>query len=363
MIDVTAHFSQTYAQARKKFLEVSAQAGLDVQSHRHPLRGHDGEELAMDVARLGDPNAHSVLILSSACHGVEGYCGSGIQVGLLHDSDWMDTARRLGVAVVWIHALNPHGFSWWRRTTHENVDLNRNFVDFSQPLPRNVEYDAIAHAVVPDMWPPPAESEALLYAYASAHGERGLRAAISNGQHHHPQGLFYAGQAPTWSHLTLRQVLREHARQCAKLGWIDFHTGLGPCGVGEQIFAGRDDADELQRARRWWGPKVTSIFDDSSVSTQVRGTIGHAAYEEAPQAEVTAMALEYGTQAPDAVISALRADQWMQNHPDRASPQRDAIRQQLRDVFYVDTNDWKTKVFVQGREAAQQALMGLAGLA
>ena len=64
--DVTAHFSQTYAQARQKFLEASAQAGLDVQSHRHPLRGHDGEELAMDVARLGDPHAHSVLILSSA---------------------------------------------------------------------------------------------------------------------------------------------------------------------------------------------------------------------------------------------------------------------------------------------------------
>ena len=358
---VTRHFSQTYSQARQKFLQACAQAQVSVQSHCHPLPGYEGEELAMDVARMGAANASRLLILSSACHGVEGYCGSGIQVGLLHDAQWMEAAKEAGVAVLWIHALNPHGFSWWRRTTHENVDLNRNFVDFSQPLARNRDYDSIAAAVVPDDWPPPAKAEATLAAYQAAHGERGLRAAIGNGQHHHPQGLFFAGQAPTWSHLTLREVLREHARRCTKLGWIDFHTGLGPRGFGERIFAGRDDPAALKRARQWWGPQVTSIFDDSSVSTQVRGTLGNAAYEEAPQAEVTSMALEYGTYPPEVVMQALRSDQWMQNHPEKAGSQRNAIRQQLRDVFYVDADDWKAQVYAQGREAALQALQGLVG--
>ena len=294
---VTRHFSQTYSEARQKFLQACAQAQVPVQSHRHPLPGHDGEELAMDVARMGAADARSLLILSSACHGVEGYCGSGIQVGLLHDAQWMKAANEAGVAVLWIHALNPHGFSWWRRTTHENVDLNRNFVDFSQPLARNTDYDTIAAAVVPNDWPPPAQAEATLAAYQAAHGERGLRAAIGNGQHHHPQGLFFAGQAVTWSHVTLRKVLREHARLCTKLGWIDFHTGLGPRGFGERIFAGRDDAAALKRARQWWGAEVTSIFDDSSVSTQVRGTLGNAAYEEA---------FEHGKQIAGMLLAGLR---------------------------------------------------------
>jgi predicted RNase H-like nuclease len=49
----------------------------------------------------------------------------------------------------------------------------------------------------------------------------------------------------------------------------------------------------------------------------------------------------------------------MQNHPAQAVSQREAIRRQLRDVFYVDATDWKEQVFEQGREAAWQAVQGL----
>ena len=85
----------------------------------------------MDVARDGPRNAKALLVVSSACHGVEGFCGSGVQVALLEDADWHRAAPDAGVAVLYVHGLNPWGFSWWRRTTHENVDLNRNFRDFS----------------------------------------------------------------------------------------------------------------------------------------------------------------------------------------------------------------------------------------
>jgi hypothetical protein len=89
------------------------------------------------VARLGAADAPALLVLSSACHGVEGFCGSGAQVALLGDASFHAAVRQSGTAVLFVHALNPYGFSWWRRTTHENVDLNRNFHDFSQPLPAN----------------------------------------------------------------------------------------------------------------------------------------------------------------------------------------------------------------------------------
>ena len=149
----TANFSQTYAEARSKFLAAAAAAGLAVQSQIHPLRGHDGEALALDVVRDGPADAHQVLLISSACHGVEGFCGSGVQTTLLGDTALRADAHARGVALVHLHALNPHGFSWWRRTTHENVDLNRNVQDFSQPLPRNTGYDAVAQWVVPPDWP------------------------------------------------------------------------------------------------------------------------------------------------------------------------------------------------------------------
>jgi Protein of unknown function (DUF2817) len=360
MTDVSAFFAQTYVEARTRFLQHAAAAGLDVQSHPHPLLGRDHEPLAMDVVRDGPADARAVLLVSSACHGVEGFCGSGVQNAILADAALRAEARRRGVALLLVHALNPWGFSWWRRTTHENVDLNRNWHDFHAPLPKNEGYETIAHWLVPATWPPSAETEAALAAYAARHGARALQSAVSAGQHTHPEGLFYGGQGPTWSQQTLRHVLQDHGRRCARLGWIDLHTGLGPSGHGERIFACRDDASALARARAWWGREVTSIYDGSSTSSKLSGMMFEGLYQECPQAEYTGIALEYGTLPFDQVTLALRADQWLENHPEAGAPQRDAIKRQVRDAFYTDTPAWQARIVEQGLEAARQAVAGLA---
>jgi hypothetical protein len=352
-------FAQSYAEARQKFLQSAQACGLDPVAHAHPLLGRDGELLAMDVARFGAADAQALLIVSSGCHGAEGFCGSGVQNALLADPAWHAAAERAGVAVLYIHALNPYGFSWLRRTTHENVDLNRNFQDFSRPLPHNEAYDRLAHLLVPATWPPTPEVNAGLAAFVAAHGQKGLQAAISSGQYEHPQGLFYGGRNPTWSHQTLRHVLHDQGRRCARLGWIDLHTGLGPSGHGERIFAGPDDAAALQRARAWWGAQVTSMYDGSSESALLTGLMWGAAGQECPCAEYTGVAMEYGTVPFNEVIDALRADQWLENHPDAPPAQRTRIKRQIRDAFYTDTDVWKARIIEQGSAAAYQAVSGL----
>ncbi len=362
-MNASACFAQTYAEARRKFLAAADAARLDVQSHRHPLPGMDGEELAMDVVHYGPPDAAALLLITSGCHGVEGFCGSGIQNALLADGSFHAQAAQAGVAVLYVHALNPWGFSWWRRTTQENVDLNRNWLDFRAPLPHNADYDAIAHRLLPAQWPPTLLNEAALLIYAARHGKRALQAAVSAGQTAHPQGLFYAGGAPTWSQLTLRQVLQEHGTRCARLAWIDLHTGLGPTGHGERIFSGRDDAAALARARTWWGAGVTSIAEGNSSSAPLSGQMFVAAYQECPQAQYTGMALEFGTVPLLETINALREDQWCENHPGLAAERRLAARQRMRRAFYTDTEVWKTQVVGQGVQAARQAVAGLAAAA
>ena len=61
MISIPKAFSGSYAEARVKFLEAAAIAGLNVHSHGHPLKGRDGEVLAMDVARAGALGAENLL--------------------------------------------------------------------------------------------------------------------------------------------------------------------------------------------------------------------------------------------------------------------------------------------------------------
>ncbi len=359
MIPIPAAFSGSYAEARTKFLEGAASLGLRIHSHLHPLTGLDGETLAMDVVRDGPADADRLLIVSSACHGVEGYCGSGVQVAALADAEWREKARAQGVAVLYIHALNPYGFSHIRRVTQENVDLNRNFHDFSQALPVNSAYRDVQPLLLPEHWPPGPENLAATAAFIAERGMPAFQAAVSGGQHEFPDGLFFGGTAPTWSNQTVRTVLRQHAAGVKRLGWIDLHTGLGPSGHGERIFAARDDAATLTRARAWWGDAVTSMYDGSSTSARLTGLMCFAAYDEFPQAEYTAIAMEYGTQPLTEVMDALRGDHWLHLHPEASPELARQIKQRMMNAFYTDTDAWKGQIVSQARQAMFQAVDGL----
>ncbi len=360
MSDIQSGFSSSYAQAREKFLNAVQNVGLAVDSYIHPLKGRDGEALAMDVVLDGSPDAQRLLIVSSACHGVEGYCGSGVQVHALSNSAWRAACKAQGLAVLYIHALNPHGFSHVRRVTHENVDINRNFQDFNQALPDNPAYREIQPLLLPDVWPPDAANAQATAQYIAERGMKAFQAAITRGQHEFPDGLFFGGKAPTWSNLTLRQVLQKYGQQCQHLAWIDLHTGLGPSGVGERIFACADDAAAFARAKAWWGQGITSIYDGSSTSAFLTGLMWMAAYQECPQAQYTGIAMEYGTQTQDKVMHALRGDHWLHLHPQAPEALRQRIKQDLMDAFYVDTDEWRRQIIDQAMQAMHQTATGLA---
>ncbi|HZQ60888.1 MAG TPA: M14 family metallopeptidase [Casimicrobiaceae bacterium] len=360
MTAVHAGFAATYAQAREKFLAAAAKQGAAIQhdvltSHR----GCQGEELAIDAALLGHGDASSLLLISSGTHGIEGFCGSGAQVALLSDDALVREIAACDVAVLFVHAVNPYGFSWLRRANEDNVDLNRNFRDFAQPLPVNAEYARLHPHILPPTWPPAAEHEAVLHGYIARHGIAGLQAVISSGQYQFADGLFYGGNRPAWSNARIRALLREHGRERRRLAWIDFHSGLGPQGHGEKIYAGHDDARELARARAWWGADVTSFHEGSSVSAALTGAMYVAAYEECPGIEYTGIALEFGTVPLPEVFGALRAEQWLHNHPGSPLAQRAAVNAAMRRAFYSETAEWQDAVVNQGRTAVLAALTNL----
>jgi hypothetical protein len=361
---VEQSFSRSYREAREKFLRAADAAGLLVESRSLPERGRDGEELAMDVVREGDPSASTLLVVTSACHGVEGYCGSGVQVHALHDEQWRAHARSKGVAVLYVHALNPYGFSHVRRATQENVDLNRNFHDFGKPLPVNAGYRDIHPLLFPQQWPPTPADEQALMAWVAKNGQPAFQQAFSAGQYEFPDGVHFGGTAPTWSNKTIRDVLRTHGRRAGRIAWIDIHTGLGPSGYGERIYAGFDDAAQVARARRWWDgggrTPVTSIYDGSSTSAKLTGMMFSCVADECPQAEYTGIAMEYGTQPLMQVLGAIRGEHWLHQHPEAPKELAVGIKQKMLEAFYTDTPEWQQQIVDQAMEAMRQGVDGLA---
>jgi hypothetical protein len=360
------YFSADYAEARRRFREAAAAAGAILGQYDHPEPGPAGEALTTDTAWLGPREASRVLLTISATHGVEGFAGSGIQVGWF-ESGLAAATLPADAALLAVHANNPHGFAWLRRVTHENVDLNRNFVDFAAPLPRNPGYEELADAICPRDWSDTgrAAAQAVLDAYAARHGAAALQKAVSGGQYTHPDGLFFGGTAPTWSRRTLERILDEHLLhgRRRRVALIDYHTGLGPYGYGETIVMHRAGSAALARARSWYGEeRVTSPLLGSSTSAELSGDNLSALERIFADAgiEFTGMALEFGTLPFQQVADALRADNWLHVHSDPAREQGRRIKGEIRDAFYGDRDDWKSMLFEQGAEAQRRALAGLA---
>ncbi len=357
---IRACFAGDYADARGRFL--AAVAGTPVKSYDNPNKGPRGEALATDTAWFGAPDAPAVLVLVSATHGVEGYTGSGCQV------DWLRGGgpARLpnGVAMLLIHAINPYGFAWERRVTEENVDLNRNFVDFTQKLPENPGHDELADAFVPAALDGPVfeAAERRIAEYRRRNGEQALQIARGGGQYKHPGSVFFGGSGPTWSRRTLERIAADYGLGRRRVvGTIDYHTGLGPFGYGEPILGQLPGTVGVVRAKRWWGHSATEPALGTS-SSVIKVGLSEFGWTALLGDRVSCAALEYGTFTQEEGRRALREDHWLHNSRNRVDwddPEVRRIKAQIRRQYFPDTDDWKEMVLFRSRQVIAQALAGL----
>lgn len=326
------------------------------------IEGHvglHGEALATDVSRLGPETARRLLVTTSATHGVEGFCGSAAQVALLHDRPMHALLNKLNVAILLVHAVNPFGFSHLSRTNEDNIDLNRNSVDFTQALPVNAAYDDLHKLLVPPEWPPSEKNTHAITDYIARHGQSAYQKALTTGQYQHADGMFYGGRQRSWSTQLLHTLLSRHAASSEHIGWIDFHTGLGPYGHGEKICVGQVSEAELQRARAWWGADLASPLDSTTVASNVAGPVLDTLRGINTPAQITAIAIEYGTVPLIDMLHMLRADSWLRQNPHAPQETIDAIRSEIQAAFYCEDDVWRGMILGQARVAILQAVLGL----
>lgn len=358
-IEVMQYFSANYLEARQKFLDASHAAGADIEHFRNPHTGPQGEPLFTDVALIGPRDANTILVLSCATHGVEGFTGSAIQTGLLQEGIGSHLAPETGLLL--IHGINPYGFAHLRRFNEDNVDLNRNFLDHTKPYPANPGYEVLADAISPaslSMWAN-ARSTMKFFWYGLTNGRDALKQAIIAGQYNHPQGLFYGGKEEAWSNKTIRTIANKYLGSAKRAVIIDFHTGLGPYGNAEVIMNEPEQSSAYRRAVTWWGDRVRTSVSGDSVSIHLEATMKLGFSTMLPDTEITAVSLEFGTVKPKQVFLALRAENWLHHHGSPDHPRAKEIKEDLLRAFYPDQDDWRMQVWEHGRTVVEQVLQQL----
>jgi hypothetical protein len=353
MADLSA-FSESYAEAREKFLEA---AGPNVRHYPHPEKG-----LFLDVATLGDPAASRIFTVGCGTHGIEGYSGSGALTNWLRSGLLRGAALPDDTAVVLFHAHNPWGFAHRTRMTEENVDLNRNFVDFTKPLPPNPGYAEVHRLITPERWDEESLADVFgkLSQYRSRVGEQAFSDSFNGGQYSHPDGIFYGGARAQWANGAFREAVRTCLGRAKKIAFIDLHTGIGPRYEHIYLTFYAAGSPAYERARAWWGERAVNRAGVTHKALAVyQGLLIDAFAAMLPQAELTTLVVEFGTLPREGMQRASLLQRWMRvhgpGHPERLAD----LQREYDEAFYPSEPRWREAVLAQSLDFLARGLRGV----
>ena len=355
-------FSASYTEARDKFLAAARAAGAQLAHTLHAdATGPRGEALYLDVAVLGRPDAPKVMVVGCGTHGIEGFSGAAAQTAWMAGSG----AARIApdVALVFVHAHNPWGFAHHQRVTEENVDLNRNFVDHARPYPANPGYTALHPGISPARWDDASVDGvfAALAEFRAKHGEQAFSDAYNGGQYANPDGVFFGGHRVQWGNRAFRDAVRTHVGHAKHAALIDLHTGIGPWLDHVFLCFHPPGSPPYERARAWWGERAVNRQGSTHKALAVyQGLLVDAFQAELPNAQTTAVVIEFGTRSRELMQRANMSLRWLRCHGGEHPVLARQVHDDYIDAFYPADAQWRAAVLEQSRVFIDCGLAGVA---
>ena len=342
-------FADTYIQARAEFLAAATRIAARTSAFTLAARGPQDKELAIDAAHVGSERPHTLVLLTSGVHGVEGYAGSALQQLWL--TQFANTLPP-GVGVLLLHSINPYGFTYGRRVNENNVDLNRNaLTDF--PGPANPGYATLNRWLNPST-PVPVLDNFMLGGlwYRLRYGKPALQQAIAGGQYEFPHGLFYGGSATQESLRIVAEILADPAlHEAHTVLHIDLHTGLGARGSYEMLLDYAPHSPKFMAFTNWFDPAhVVSDHAGNAANYVAHGMLSQLIEHVFATADTYTTVVDFGTTTPTRILRALRAENRLHHHGSTKALRAARIREELREAFYPSDPAWRDSLLAHGHD-------------
>jgi len=305
-----------------------------------------------------------LLVLQSGIHGSEAATGAAVQELVFRK--FLSRLLKRHIDVLFIHALDPYGFKYVRRTDEFNVNLNRNFViGANYHNLRNPDYERLRSLFEPKGPVSSAWGSSLsvywnflVQLFSDRFDSTSLSNGLDSGQYSHPDGINFGGAQPSQQVAFLRATLSPiFATPYKKIIFLDFHTGLGRDGE-LAVIKGIEPPPQLMRefAGLIGGHESDGIVIHSGGDAGFFPTSGDVidfvpTLATSPSGRVLALTMEYGSMGSDVASqldSAARIILENETHyyPCDASHEAPCvkIRSNFQEMFYPSTDVWRVKV-------------------
>jgi len=349
----------TYDICRGSFIDAANHRNVALSTYA--LQGFAGplnEKLATDVAVLGLTEAENVVVVSSGVHGVELPLGSMLQCR------WLGAAQEIcstdkNVRFVFVHALNPFGAAHGLRNDQENIDVNRNFVDFDNKPETSKSYRLLANAFSPTRLNPFALADAwrkLLTFGLVTHSISEFKQALAGGQYDFPDGLYYGGNHASWSRRTWQSIVKNHviAPNLQNVWHVDLHTGDGPRGK-MQILVSTNAGSPLHERAKLLGDSESVSLTQPSFAKLSGDIVDYWTRLNLPEnCIVTPIAIEVGTsefciEGLDVLHAMITRNALKVRYNDRHHASAKIIQRTREKFAPIDDNRWREGAIIQGK--------------
>ena len=353
-----------FGRSRDVFKSKIEEMGGNVTSLSHERLASEFAQhlkLSVDLGTLGDLRAPKILMHISGTHGIEAPVGAAIQRSIFENST-ADISKALnqGIALVFVHCLNPWGMASLRRVNAENIDLNRN-----SPPKREGQPDLrakLSYLLDPNNEPSAGSFLAKALWAIGFHGYNGVKEAIVGGQYVAPRSLYYGGSEQAIELKLMDDWIRDQLTDVEQLAVIDLHSGLGRY-MSDSLIVGpkEEHPEEHPSIERLFGEEERARIEvEDEISFRTSGGIEHLIRQALPRARMLFATHELGTYNPIRVLHALVRENYLYHHKPDLSLERRG--NELMNVFCPRAKTWRAWALKRGRAVFSAALRGLANL-
>lgn len=368
-VGTMAAYPKTYEASRERFRRwISDQkiSNPKATGYIFKVPSQTDKDLTVDVFYVpAERETKNLLLFVIGVHGGESYTASA-QVNTFLSGKWRDLEKS-STGLLIVHAMNPYGFKYFRRTTEDNIDLNRNFVvdqkTFQEP---NVGYERLQHLLVQEgpvsvyswrnmMLLPRLTFEMVLTSKMM------LRDALVSGQRKAPQGVFFGGTAVSPQVDFVKGLMLEKGKEYKKIFFVDFHTGFGQRGVLHLLGADgllpkhRDFTKHVYENLKLEVPVQHDVYTTRGDSVSWFSTLF-------PEKEVAALCFEMGTVDNQGILAsfislqALRFESQGGVYGYDTKEDYDTARRMSIENFLPEDRQWRSESIKRSTEVLELAL-------
>jgi hypothetical protein len=351
-----SYYKNSYIEAREEFRTNASgiqKTYPESQVYQIPVPSKINNDLTVDFVYIPCLNdKEKILILSSGVHGVEGFTGSAIQSMFFEKFITRELLEETGILM--IHSINPYGFSYQRRVSENNVDLNRNSTtDIALYSTINEGYPKVHDFINPHKKVNTRSLGNKLFTIRAVFkimkaSMPVLRQAVLQGQYSYPEGLYFGGKTIEPQIKALQPLIDSICEPYTTVFAIDLHTGYGERGTLHLFPNPVDEQTKKNMESVFEGYSID--WGDSDDFYTVTGDFVNLVSQLNKDKTFIPMTFEYGTMDSQTTKGSLKSIHIMilENEGEHYGykKERDSLRvkSNIMEMYYPSDPEWRQKV-------------------